>query len=155
MGFARRTLRFGGGLILGAAVGTAVSMLLTPQSGEELQAELLDRREEAMRAGEEAELLEQERLKRAYRVAVNDPLALTGKFDGAKPSLTAPAGDKADKVAARAIKERQEAEKAEREARKAEEDLRKAEEQARKAREKAAKEATEAAKAKAEAGVRQ
>ncbi|MDP9370909.1 MAG: YtxH domain-containing protein, partial [Chloroflexota bacterium] len=81
MGFFKRTFRFGGGLALGAAVSTAVSVLLAPQSGPELQGELQDRREEALRAGEEAEILEEERLKRQYRVAVNDPTALTGKFD--------------------------------------------------------------------------
>lgn len=81
MGFARRTLRFGGGLVLGAAVSTAVSVLLAPRSGPELQGELKDRAEEARRAGEEAEILETERLKAEFRRAVDNPTALTGQYD--------------------------------------------------------------------------
>lgn len=81
MSFARRTMRFGGGVVLGAAVSTAVSVLLAPRSGPELQGELKDRTEEARRAGEEAEILETERLKVEYRRAVDNPSALTGQYD--------------------------------------------------------------------------
>lgn len=157
MGFVRRTMRFGGGVILGAAVGTAVSVLLAPQSGPELQGEISDRREKALRAGEEAEILETERLKREFRVAVNDPTALTGKFDrpGAPTQVTSggpPAGkSEADKARERAEKEQREAEKARQQARKAEEDARKAQEKAAQARAKAAKEEAEAAEARTEA----
>ncbi len=159
MGFARRTMRFGSGLVLGAAVSSALSLLLAPRSGEEFKAEITDRIEAARRAGEEAELLEQERLKREYRAAVNDPTALTGKFEGQRaPSLKGPEDEYA-KAQERARKEEQEAEEARKDAQKAEEQLRKAkedaekrlhkaEEQARQAREKAAKEETEAAEAR-------
>lgn len=149
MGFARRTLRFGGGLIFGAAVGTAVSVLFAPQRGEELKAELADRREAAMRAGEEAELLETERLQRLFRVAVKDPGALTGKFEGRKHEKT-----EAEKAAEQLKKEQDEAAKARRDERKAQETVakaqeqaRKAEEDARKAREKTQQEESDVAKA--------
>ena len=145
--------------MLGAAVGSALSLLLAPRSGEELRAEIADLRESAQRAGEEAELLETERLKRAFRVAVNDPTALTGKFEGQHvPSLKGP-DDAYVKTQEKARKEEQEAEKARKEAQKAEEQLRKAQEkaegqirkaeaQARQARERAAKEDAEAAQAR-------
>ena len=153
MGFARRTLRFGGGLIFGAVVGTAVSVLLAPKSGEELKAELTDRIEEAKRAGEEAELLETERLKRLFRVAVNDPDAFTGKYDDRKREKTP-----AEEAAERLKKEQEEAagarrdeRKATQEVAKAQERARKAEEEARKAREKTQKEEADVAKAYGEA----
>jgi gas vesicle protein len=143
MGFARRTLRFGSGLILGAAVGTAVSVLFAPQNGDELKAELQDRAEEARRAGEEAELLETERLQRLFRVAVNDPTALTGKFDDRKREKTA-----AEEAAEKLKKERDEAAKASREAVKAEADVRKAQEDSEKARAQIAKAEEAAQKAR-------
>jgi colicin import membrane protein len=143
MGFARRTLRFGSGLILGAAVGTAVSVLFAPQNGDELKAELQDRAEEAKRAGEEAELLETERLQRLFRVAVKDPTALTGKFDDRKREKT-PAEEAAEKLK----KERDEAAKASREAAKAEAAVRKAQEDAEKARAQIAKAEEAAQKAR-------
>ena len=131
MGFARRTLRFGSGLVLGAAVSTAVSVLLAPQSGPELQGAVKDRVDEAQRAGEEAELLEQERLKREFRRAVNDPEALTGKYSQ-------------ERQAARAAQPTKEAE----EARKRREEARKAQEELEKTRQRAEKEAAEAEKAR-------
>ncbi len=127
MGFARRTLRFGGGLILGAAVGTTVSVLFAPQRGDELKASLHDRREEAMRAGEEAELIETERLKNVFRATVSDPTALTGKTDPSKREKT-----EAEKAAEKLEKERKEAEKAVAAERKAQAAVRKAQEQAQK-----------------------
>jgi gas vesicle protein len=152
-------MRFGSGLVLGAAVGSALSLLLAPRSGEEAKAEIADRIEAAKRAKEEAELLEEERLKRAYRVAVNDPTAFTGKFEGQNaPSLKGP-DDAYAKSQEQARKEEQEAEQARKDAQKAEEQLkkareqaeeqvRKAEAQARQARERVAKEDTEAAEAR-------
>jgi gas vesicle protein len=146
MGFAQRTLRFGSGLIFGAAIGTAISVLLAPQSGEELKAELADRLEEAKRAGEEAELLETERLKRLYREAVHNPTALTGQFDERKTLLSP-----AEEAAAKLKKEQEEAAKARRDERKATEAVAKAQEQARKAHEKAQKEEADVARAYDEA----
>ncbi len=154
MGFARRTMRFGSGLVLGAAVSSALSLLLAPRSGAELQAEISDRIDAAKRAGEEAELLETARLKKVFRTAVNDPTALTGKFEGQKRLE-----DPQIKAQEKAHKEEVEAEKARKAAQKAEEQLRKAQEQsdkqlkqaqaqARQAREAAAKEETEAAAAR-------
>jgi gas vesicle protein len=153
VGFARRTLRFGGGLIFGAAVGTAVSVLLAPKSGEELKAELTDRIEEAKRAGEEAELLETERLKRLFRVAVNDPDAFTGKYDDRhrEKSPEEEAAERLKKEQEEAAKARRDERKATQEVAKAQERARKAEEEARKAHEKAQKEEADVAKAYSEA----
>lgn len=81
MGFVRRVARFGGGLLLGSAVGTAVSVVLAPRSGAELQGAARDRLNAARLAGEEAELLAAEDLRRQFRIAVNDPTALTDKFE--------------------------------------------------------------------------
>jgi len=146
VGFARRTFRFGGGLIFGAAVGTAVSVLLAPKSGKDLKAELTDRIEEARRAGEEAELLETERLKRLFRVAVNDPDAFTGKYDDRHYEKTP-----AEEAAERLKKEQEEAAKARRDERKATQEVAKAQERARKAHEKAQKEDADVARAYSEA----
>lgn len=143
MGFARRTLRFGSGLIFGAAVGTAVSVLFAPQNGQELKADLQDRREEALRAGEEAELVETERLKRLFRIAVNEPTALTGQFADRKREKS-----EAEKAAEQLEKERKEAAKASRDAKKAEEQVRKAEADAKKAQAQIAKAAEQAQKAR-------
>ena len=143
MGFARRTLRFGSGLVFGAAVGTAVSVLFAPQNGPELKAELQDRREEALRAGEEAEVIETERLTRLFRVAVNDPTALTGKFDDRKREKS-----EAEKAAEALEKERDEAAKAGRAAQQAQEKVRKAEADAKKAQEQIAKAQEQADKAR-------
>lgn len=135
MGFVRRTARFGGGLVLGAAVGTAVSVLLAPQSGPELQGAARDRLEEAQRAGDEAELLETERLKREFRRAVNDPTALTGHpghpAGAAQPGRPHPAEETEQAKALREARERQEqADKARREAAKAEREAQQARQQA-------------------------
>jgi gas vesicle protein len=127
MGFARRTLRFGSGLVLGVAVGTTVSVLFAPQRGDELKASFQDRREEALRAGEEAELIETERLKNVFRATVSDPTALTGRTDPSKREKT-----EAEKAAEKLEQERKEAEKALSAERKAQAAVRKAREQAEK-----------------------
>ena len=131
MGFARRTLRFGGGMILGAAVGTTISVLFAPQRGDELQASLQDRKEAALRAGEEAEVIETERLKNIFRATVSDPTALTGRTDPTPYEKT-----EAEKAAEKLEQERKEAAEALADARKAEADVRKAQEEAEKQREK-------------------
>jgi len=152
-------MRFGSGLVLGAAVGSALSLLLAPRSGEEAKAAIADRIEAAKRAREEAELLEEERLKRIYRAAVNDPTALTGKFEGQTAASLISPGDEYVRAQEKARKEELEADQARKNAQKAEEQLQKArhqaeervhkaEEQVREARERAAKEETEAAQAR-------
>lgn len=143
MGFARRTLRFSSGLIFGAAVGTAAAVLFAPQRGDELKASFQDRREEALRAGEEAELIETERLKNVFRASVHDPNALTGSFDDRKREKS-----EAEKAAERLEQERQEAEKAQRDERKAQDQVRKAEEQVKKDQEKIQKAQEKADKAR-------
>ncbi len=143
MGFARRTLRFGGGLILGAAVGTTISVLLAPQRGDALKASLQDRKETALRAGEEAEIIETERLKNVFRATVSDPTALTGKLDPSKREKT-----EAEKAAEKLEKERKEAEKALSAERKAQAGVRKAQEQAQKDQDKVAEAQQKADKAR-------
>jgi gas vesicle protein len=136
-------MRFGSGLIFGAAVGTAISVLLAPQSGNELKAELVDRKEAAKRAGEEAELIETERLRRMFRMAVKNPTALTGQFDAPKLEKT-----EAEIAAEKLQQERDESAKAIRETRKAEAQVRQAREDADKAREQIAKAEEKAAAAR-------
>ena len=138
--FVRRTLRFGSGLVLGAAVSTAVSVLLAPQSGPELQGAVKDRIDEAQRAGEEAELLEQERLKREFRRAVDDPEALTGKYSQERRAATA-----------QPTKEAEEERKRREAARKAQEELEKARQRAQKEQQEAAKARSDLARAQEEA----
>ena len=136
MAFVRRTVKFGGGLVLGAAVSTAVSVLLAPQSGPELQGEISDRAEEARRAGDEAEIIETERLKREFRMKVNDPAALTGR----PPAPESEAEKKARK-------EQQEAEKARKQADKARQDAEKRRQQVAKDEQRRAKDQEQVAKA--------
>ena len=49
-------LRFAGGLIVGAAVGTVIGRLIAPSSGQELQQSIVDFRDEVIEAGVQAEL---------------------------------------------------------------------------------------------------
>jgi gas vesicle protein len=48
-------LRFAGGLIVGAAVGTVIGRLIAPSSGQELQQSIVDFRNEIIEAGVQAE----------------------------------------------------------------------------------------------------
>ena len=48
-------LRFAGGLIVGAAVGTVIGRLIAPSSGQELQQRIVDFRDEILEAGIQAE----------------------------------------------------------------------------------------------------
>lgn len=76
MGAGRRILRFGGGGVLGAAIGTAVAILFAPQSGDELKGRLLDRVRAARLAGAEAKAAKEDELIRKYRADVDDAGAL-------------------------------------------------------------------------------
>ncbi len=49
-------LRFAGGLVVGAAVGTVIGRLIAPSSGQELQQRIVDFRDEVVEAGVQAEL---------------------------------------------------------------------------------------------------
>src|SRR3712207_74750 len=76
MGAGKRFLRFSGGGVLGAAIGTAVAILFAPQSGDELKGRLWDRIRAARLAGAEAKATKEDELIRKYRAEVNDPAAL-------------------------------------------------------------------------------
>lgn len=149
MGFVGRLVRFGGGLVLGSAVGSAVSIMLAPQSGAVLQGATQDRLDAARLAGEEAELLASEDLKRQFRIAVNDPTALTGKFETPEGVVKAgPANPVEETAHAKAARQAREAEAA---AIKAEKDAIATEREAARARDRAAAKEREAKEAKEEA----
>lgn len=76
MGAIRRLAMFGGGGLLGLAVGAAAAYLAAPQSGDELQRKVRARMQEAKLAGIEAERATQEELIHRYRMGVGDPGAL-------------------------------------------------------------------------------
>ncbi len=84
MGAGKRLLRFGGGGVLGAAIGTAVAILFAPQSGDELKGRLSDRVRAARLAGAEAKAAKEDELIRKYRAEVNDPAALHDEETKAK-----------------------------------------------------------------------
>lgn len=48
-------LRFAGGLVVGAAVGTVIGRLVAPSSGQDLQQRIVDFRDEIIEAGVQAE----------------------------------------------------------------------------------------------------
>ena len=76
MGAGKRILKFGGGSVLGAAVGTAVAVLWAPQSGDEMKGRVTDRWRQARLAGAEAQAAKEEELIRKFRAEVSDPEAL-------------------------------------------------------------------------------
>ena len=76
MAAGRRLLKFGTGVLLGAAVGTAVAILFAPQSGGELKGRISDRLRQARLAGAEAKAAKEDELIRKYRAEVEDPSAL-------------------------------------------------------------------------------
>lgn len=76
MGAGKRFVKFGGGGILGAAVGTAVAVLWAPQSGDELKGRIVDRVRQARLAGAEAKATNEEAMIKRFRAKVNDPEAL-------------------------------------------------------------------------------
>jgi gas vesicle protein len=81
MGAGKRLIKFGGGGLLGAAVGTAVAVLWAPQSGEELKGRISDRLRQARLAGAEAKAAKEEELIRKFRAEVEDPEALQEEAD--------------------------------------------------------------------------
>ncbi len=76
MGAGTRLVKFGGGGLLGAGVGTAAAILFAPQSGGELTGRFLDRLRQARLAGAEAKVAKEEELIQKFRAGVNDPEAL-------------------------------------------------------------------------------
>lgn len=76
MGAAKRLLKFGGGGLLGGAVGTAVAILWAPQSGDELKGRLTDLVRRVRLAGAEAQAAKEDELIAKFRGEVSDPEAL-------------------------------------------------------------------------------
>lgn len=76
MGAGKRLVKFGSGGLLGAGIGTAVTILFAPQSGGEFTGRVLDRIRQARLAGAEAKVAKEEELIRKFRGDVNDPGAL-------------------------------------------------------------------------------
>ncbi len=76
MATGKRIVKFGGGGLLGAAIGTAVAILWAPQSGDELKGRISDRLRRARLAGAEAKAEKEDELIRKFRVEVADPDAL-------------------------------------------------------------------------------
>jgi gas vesicle protein len=76
MGAGKRLLKFGGGGLLGGAVGTAVAVLWAPQSGDELKGRIADLLQRARLAGAEAKAAKEDELITKFRAEVSDPEAL-------------------------------------------------------------------------------
>jgi len=76
MGFIKRIGSFIIGGLLGAGVGAAVAMLVTPQSGDEFVEGVERRVDRAKLAGLEAQARTEEELIRRFRAETGDPEAL-------------------------------------------------------------------------------
>ena len=77
----RRMLAMAGGGLVGAAVGAAVTALLTPKRGEEVERDIRARIDDARRAREAAEAETARRLTAEFRTSVHDPDALQPEPD--------------------------------------------------------------------------
>ena len=77
----RRMLAMAGGGLVGAAVGAAVTALLTPKRGEEVERDIRARIDDARRAREAAEAETARRLTAEFRASVHDPNALQPEPD--------------------------------------------------------------------------
>ena len=78
MAAGKRWMAFGGGSLLGAAIGAAVAGLLAPQRGAELQRQTRALIDEARREGDRAAEETRQALASRFRGRVNDPTALKG-----------------------------------------------------------------------------
>ncbi len=72
MGIIGKTLRFVGGLALGAGVGAAAAMLLAPQSGEMSTTQLQARIDEVLTAGRRASRARETELYAAWEAEMGD-----------------------------------------------------------------------------------
>ncbi len=75
----KRFLRFASGGLFGTAVGTAVAILMAPQSGGELRGKISDRLRQAKLAGAQAKATKEAALITKFREDVDDPEALAGE----------------------------------------------------------------------------
>ncbi|MDQ3513590.1 MAG: YtxH domain-containing protein [Chloroflexota bacterium] len=89
MSAAKRLLRFGGGSILGAGVGTAVAILLAPRGGDELKGRVRDRLQQAKLDGAEAKAAKEAQLIEKFRLDVEDPGALSEEAAQARQDIEA------------------------------------------------------------------
>lgn len=141
MGIIGKTLRFVGGLALGAGVGAAAAMLLAPQSGEMNKEQLQARVDEVLAAGRRASRARESELYAAWEAEMGD-----GTDD--KPKRPASLGADEDEVAKQREKARAAASRAEEEAReKARKELEQAQDEAQKHLDKARSELEKAEKA--------
>ena len=79
MAAGKRLLAFGGGSLLGAAIGAAVAALLAPQPGEDLQRQTRALIDEVTSEGDRAAEETRQHLANRFRGRVDDPVALRGE----------------------------------------------------------------------------
>lgn len=89
MGALKRLVKFIGGGVVGAAVGSAVALLLAPTSGRELQQRTHELIRRAKLAGIEAKAAKEDELIRKFRADVNDPEALEEERLSAREEVAA------------------------------------------------------------------
>jgi len=87
MSAGKRLLRFGGGSLLGASVGTAVAILLAPRSGDELKGRIRDLFQQAKLDGAEAKATKEAQLIEKFRLDVEDPGALSDEAAQAREDV--------------------------------------------------------------------
>jgi len=141
MGIIGKTLRFVGGLALGAGVGAAAAMLLAPQSGEMSTTQLQARVDEILTAGRRASRARESELYAAWEAEMGD----AGDTKAKRPA-NADADD--DEVARQREKARTAAQHSQDQAReKAQKELEQAQDEAQKHLDKARAELEKAEKA--------
>ena len=79
MAAGKRLIAFGGGSLVGAAIGAAVAGLLAPQRGEDLQRQARALIDEARSEGDRAAEETRQALASRFRGRVDDPVALRGE----------------------------------------------------------------------------
>ena len=126
MGIIGKTLRFVGGLAVGAGIGAVAAMLVAPQSGEMSKEQLQARIDEIMTAGRRASRSREEELYAAWEAELKE-----GQPGGKAKRPKTPAADDVDAQAREREKARAAAHRAEDEARaKAQKELEQAQEEA-------------------------
>lgn len=86
----RRILAWIGGILSGAAVGTAVALLFTPESGDSARQRLRDHYQAARLAGQEAAVRRQEELRQRL-------IEITGPHPPDSPMLQPPPSQSAER----------------------------------------------------------
>jgi gas vesicle protein len=141
MGVFGKTLRFIGGLAVGAGIGAVAAMLVAPQSGEQSKQQLQDRINEILRAGQRASRAREDELYAAWEAELNE-----GQPGKAKRPKIPAGGD--DEAAREREKARAAAQRTQDEARaKAQKELEQAQQEARKHLDQAQAELAKAEKA--------